>query len=247
MKLTAVLPLLVLSMACSRAPERAATADTVKVEKMAIAFAETEPAREVGRLPGEFVVVRISGAHRSEPVEVRQEVVERDGDEIVVRVSVDDEARLRLRVDDHPKRRGHVLGAWRLDGEEATEAPLSAFDELMAGLYMSAEANDGLVERSSHDVSLGGTEWDAVASTFSVWVGERHATMKRVVANDFHWGEIEFELRDDEDEVLFRAAVVDHGHGEKRRLPVGGQQSAAQGDGEHTDDEKNHKSLAGHD
>lgn len=214
MKLSALLPLFVVTAACSHPPAPVASADAVEVEKMAIALpADDEPAPE-GRQPGEYVVVRISGAHRPEPVTVRQEVLERDGDEIVVAVAVDDEPRLRLRVDDHPRRRGHVLAAWRVEGSEEAEAPLSAYDELMAELYMAAEANDGLLERERRAVEVGATELVATESTFSVWVGERHATMRRVVAPDFHWGEIEFELRGDDEAVLFRAAVVDHGRGE---------------------------------
>ncbi|HSN99003.1 MAG TPA: hypothetical protein VLS89_11980, partial [Candidatus Nanopelagicales bacterium] len=116
------------------------------------AEADLAPARQ----PGDYVAYRFSGSFQKKPLTLTQRVVAREGDALVVQVTLAEGGRtesLRVRMSDDPATRGEVLGVSRIDAQGAEQpAKLAAYEALMARTTLAADANEA--ELGAEDMEL---------------------------------------------------------------------------------------------
>ncbi|WP_437935408.1 hypothetical protein [Sorangium sp. So ce341] len=193
------------------APERAKG----KADASAPAAEEAPPARA----PGDYVAYRFSGSFRKTPLLLTQRVVAREGDVLVVDVTLEDgketEA-LRVRMSDAPSRRGEILGAAWIDGGAERPATLAAYDAMMAKTALAADENEEVLGTEAVNVEVGGGAIACQKTSFRVRIGRTKATMRTLQSDDFAWGDVGGEITAEDGRVLYRAELVDRGHADAR-------------------------------
>ncbi|WP_437574961.1 hypothetical protein [Sorangium sp. So ce887] len=167
------------------------------------------------RAPGDYVAYRFSGSFRKTPLLLTQRVVAREGDVLVVDVTLEDgketEA-LRVRMSDAPSRRGEILSAaWVDDGAERP-ATLSVYDAMMAKTALAADENEEVLGSEAVNVEVGGASIACQKTSFRVRIGRTKATMRTLQSDDFAWGDVGGEITSEDGRVLYRAELIDRGH-----------------------------------
>ena len=166
------------------------------------------------RRPGDFVVHRFSGSYRSAPVEVSQRVLSRSGETVTIALSIEGGASFELEVDDSPARRGELRSVLSTIDGAVEPMAISDFEAIMAGLVLVADENDGLVEQTPVTMTVGDKTMAAIQSTYQVRVGEVAGVMHTFAADGFGWGDLGGQILGADGEVLYKAEVLQLGHGE---------------------------------
>ncbi|WP_437645068.1 hypothetical protein [Sorangium sp. So ce362] len=202
------------------------------------------------RAPGDYVAYRFSGSFRKTPLLLTQRVVAREGDVLVVDVTLEDgketEA-LRVRMSDAPSRRGEILSAaWVDDGAERP-ATLAAYDAMMAKTALAADENEEVLGSEAVNVEVGGASIACQKTSFRVRIGRTKATMRTLQSDDFAWGDVGGEITSEDGRVLYRAELIDRGQADTHRPAAAGAEpglaprpatvarSADESDGEYDD------------
>jgi hypothetical protein len=238
-----VLPasIMAISMGCTHAPatvqvESAAAQTQVEQDRVAIALpasAENEkktPSISL-REPGDFVVYRLSGTYRKEPITLTHRVLEKDGDATMMDMTIDEGAkqeRMRLRIV-----AGEVVAAARLEGKVMVPFGVAAYEKRMAELVPAADENEGLIESSNDTLEVHGHKVACTRATYVVRVGIHQALMTTLASADFGWGHLGGEIMTSDGKTLYKAEVVDLGN-----APIDGW--IAQHDDEIYDDDYEH-------
>jgi hypothetical protein len=202
------------------APEHATTAarteaaaDTKTNSADAAALAGADGARK----PGDFVVYRFSGSFRKTPLTLTEKVIAREGDAILLNVTADDGAQkreLKVKIGDAGEHKNEVLAVWKIENGKETASTVEAYEALLASTTLSADSNDAVLGSEDVKVAVGKDTVDAKRTSFRVRVGKRHGTLKTLESGAFAWGELGGEITTDGGKVLFKAEVVDAGHGD---------------------------------
>lgn len=186
--------------------EEAASRDAKSVAK-----SSTSSKRE----PGDYVAYRFSGSFRKTPLLLTQRVVAREGDVLVVDVTLEGgkaiEA-LRVRMNDAPAKRGEIVSAAWIEGGEERPTTLSAYETMMAKTALAADANDEVLGSESTTVQVGGAPLACQKTSYRVRIGATKATMATLESDTFAWGDVGGEITAEDGRLLYRAELVDAGH-----------------------------------
>ncbi|WP_437731554.1 hypothetical protein [Sorangium sp. So ce1335] len=168
------------------------------------------------RQPGDYVAYRFSGSFRKAPLLLTQRVIAREGDVLVVDVTLEGDKEteaLRVRMSDAPSRRGEILGAAWIDADGAERpATLAAYDAMMAKTALAADENEEVLGTEAVNVDVGGAAIACQKTSFRVRIGKTKATMRTLQSDDFVWGDVGGEITTEDGRVLYRAELVDRGH-----------------------------------
>ncbi|MGK4002613.1 hypothetical protein WMF31_08315 [Sorangium sp. So ce1036] len=185
----------------------------------------------VARAPGDYVAYRFSGSFRKTPLLLTQRVVAREGDVLVVDMTLADDQEtesLRVRMSDAPGRRGEILGAAWLDGGAERPATLAAYEAMMEKTTLAADENEAVLGSEAVSVDVGGAPIACQETSFRVRIGRTKATMRTLQSDDFAWGDVGGEITTEDGRVLYRAELVDRGHADA--APRGADATAAGAD-----------------
>ncbi|MBM4357891.1 MAG: hypothetical protein FJ096_07255 [Deltaproteobacteria bacterium] len=166
------------------------------------------------RLPGDYVVYRLSGAHRSEPATIVQRVRSRTGGVLKLDVTVMDGPRhevFRVRVDDG-RRPGSLLSVGRVRDGHLEPFGVVAYEARMATLVPSADANEGVTARSGEVVHVGGMSLFSLRTDYRVRVGAQRATMSTFGLAGFPGENLGGRIIADDGTVLYQAQLVELGN-----------------------------------
>ncbi|WP_437659462.1 hypothetical protein [Sorangium sp. So ce1182] len=187
------------------------------------AAGESAPAAEetaAAREPGDYVAHRFSGSFRKTPLLLTQRVVAREGDVLVVDVTLEGDREteaLRVRMSDAPSRRGEILGAAWIEGGAERPATLSDYDAMMAKTALAADENEEVLGTEAVNVEVGGAPIACQKTSFRVRIGKTKATMRTLQSDDFAWGDVGGEITAEDGRVLYRAELVDRGHADAQQ------------------------------
>lgn len=174
-------------------------------------------ARDVvaARAPGDYVTYRFSGSFRKTPLLLTQRVVAREGDVLVVDMTLQDDREtesLRVRMSDAPSRRGEILSAAWLDDGVERPATLAAYEAMMEKTTLAADENEAVLGSAAVSVDVGGATLACQETSFRVRIGKTRATMRTLQSDDFAWGDVGGEITTEDGRVLYRAELIDRGH-----------------------------------
>ncbi|XXT16793.1 hypothetical protein WME94_41835 [Sorangium sp. So ce429] len=187
------------------------------------ASGESAPAAEetaAAREPGDYVAYRFSGSFRKRPLLLTQRVVAREGDVLVVDVTLEGDREteaLRVRMSDAPSRRGEILSAAWIDGGAERPATLSDYDAMMAKTALAADENEEVLGTEAVNVEVGGAPIACQKTSFRVRIGKTKATMRTLQSDGFAWGDVGGEITAEDGRVLYRAELVDRGHADAQQ------------------------------
>ncbi|WP_437686752.1 hypothetical protein [Sorangium sp. So ce176] len=179
---------------------------------------EGDPSAEeaaAARKPGDYVAYRFSGSFRKTPLLLTQRVVAREGDVLVVDVTLEGDKEteaLRVRMSDAPSRRGEILSAAWIDDVAERPATLAAYDAMMAKTALAADENEEVLGTEAVHVEVGGAPIACQKTSFRVRIGRTKATMRTLQSDDFAWGDVGGEITAEDGRVLYRAELIDRGH-----------------------------------
>lgn len=202
--------------AAARAADAEPSADAAAAEADAAPEADAPAEAAPARKPGDYVAYRFSGSFRKTPLTLTQRVVARDGDAVVVDVTLEGDGEreaLRVRLGDAAATRGEVLGVTRLDGGRERPATAADYEKLMAKTTLAADANEAVLATEDVTVEVGGAPVACQKTSFRVRVGSRAATLWTLESAAFAWGDLGGEIRAEDGRVLYKAEIVDAGHG----------------------------------
>ncbi len=175
------------------------------------------------RAPGDFVVHRFSGSFRDTPITLTQRVVARNGDVLVVDMTFEEGASkktLRVKMDDSAAKRGEILGVALLERGREVSAPVSLYEELMEKTAVAADQNEEELGSENLKIDIAGNSIGATKSSFRVRLGKIQATLRTVQSDMFAWGDVSGEITSNSGEVIYRAELVDSGHGQPKNQAV---------------------------
>ena len=189
-------------------------ADDVVVQTqpaMALEAPAAEPAKPL-RQPGDFAVFRFTGAFRSQPLTVTQRVADRQGDTLLIDLSMDDgnsQTALRLRISDAS---GELLSVAKIEGKALQPFGVAAYEELMQNALFPTESNDGLIGSEESVMPVAGRMLPVTKTSYRVRVDGEEATMNTLTSSSFSWGDMGGDIARADGTVLYRAELVDVGH-----------------------------------
>jgi hypothetical protein len=172
---------------------------------------------------GDYIVHRFSGSFRDAPLTLTQRVVAREGDVLVIDMTLDEGSSrqtLRVRMDDSEEKRGEVLRVSRLvEGLEKT-ASIELFEEMMARTSLAADQNEEVLASEALTVDVAGAPIAAQKTSFRVRLGKVQATLKTIQSDRFAWGDLGGEITTSSGDVIYRAELVEAGNGEAPKGPA---------------------------
>lgn len=175
------------------------------------------------RAPGDFVVHRFSGSFRDTPLTLTQRVVGREGNVLTVDMTFEEgssKKTVRVKMDDSPEKRGEVLAVALMDKGREVKAPLSVYEELMEKTAVAADQNEEDLGSENLSVDIAGHTVSAKKSSFRVRLGKIQATLRTVQSEMFAWGDLSGEITSQSGDVIYRAELVDSGHGDGKGQAV---------------------------
>lgn len=190
-------------------------ADDSSATSSATDDAKDEAPSIAARRAGDFVVYRFSGAFRKAPATLTERVFAREGDELVVDVTLDDggaKRSLRVRMSDEAATRGEVTSVAKLDHGKETKATLADYEALLASTTLAADANEASLGSETVEIDVAHEPVPATKTSYRVRVGASEATLSTLESAAFAWGDLGGEIRDASGKVLYRAEVFDAGH-----------------------------------
>jgi hypothetical protein len=213
----------------AQAPTPAAPAKIAAVapieEKASEPAPATEPAKAAApsRAVGDFIVHRFSGSFRDAPLTLTQRVVAREGDVLVIDMTLDEggsRQTLRVRMDDSAEKRGEVVRVSRVVEGLEKEASMDLFDAMMAKTALAADQNEEVLGSEELTVDVGGTAIAAQKTSFRVRLGKVQATLQTVQSDRFAWGDLGGEITTASGDVIYRAELVEAGRGDAPKEPA---------------------------
>jgi hypothetical protein len=198
----------------SHAP-RPADGVTAKIVRTSFADDVYDVAADEREL-GDYVVFRFSGSFQKQPLTLKQTVVGRSGGVVAIDMELtrgtEPAEALRVVMSDAPASQGELLGVYRADGAEWTPTSTSAYDQLMARVVVSADANEELLGTEETTVEVDDTSIACDKTTFRVRIGAVEATLSTLTSADFPWGDVGGEITSESGEVIYKAELLEIGH-----------------------------------
>jgi hypothetical protein len=215
-------------------PASSAREDAAQKQESAPAEAQaSEEGRGADRKPGDYVAYRFSGSFRKAPLLLTQRIVAREGDALVIDMTLEGGKRaeaLRVRMSDAPGTRGEVLSAAWLDGNAERPATLADYEAMMAKTGLAADANEEVLGSEQVTLQIGGAPLPCERTSYRVRIGNTTATMRTVQSDGFAWGDVGGEITADDGRVLYRAELIDAGHAGEEARPGAKSATVAQSD-----------------
>lgn len=168
-------------------------------------------ASRAGRQPGEFVVVRVSGAHVGATYVLTERVIGVWGQIEVVDVTLEGEGvheRLRVRFQAGT---GRAVAVSRFVGPDELPAAVADYERLLERTQLAPDSNDELVRTTTETCLVGDRELECEATTYAVTVGGERATMTVSRSAAVAGRDVAGEIRAGDGRVLYRAEVLEQG------------------------------------
>jgi len=186
---------------------------------------EDAAARLDQRRVGDLFVHRYSGSYRTEPVVLTEEVVERDGELLVIDYTLEDGKRtdkLRVRFDPDKNRPVRVS---RLNGGAEVEAELSDYEAMMAETVFSPDYNEGRIERERETCLVGSEERDCLTTRYHVYMGDQPGTLVVTTSPGLGNHDVGGSVQGENGDILYRSELVEMRRGKPE--PAVGPRNAA--------------------
>ncbi len=219
---TALALLLLSSVGCTSATvlpsvaveARPSTHESSPPHEIAFASPEAKPAAAPLRTVGDFVVFKFSGTYRKGALTLREQIVGRQGDDLVVEFTfVDGAKKNTFRALTGAGAKSDLTGFTKLDAKGATlDASRDEFEAFMGKTVLAADDNEETLATTTADLDVAGKQYTAKTTSFRVRVGKTSATMKITQADDFAWGDLGAEIVATDGTVLYRAELLEAGH-----------------------------------
>lgn len=191
------LPVLLLTSACAYTPSPAlpsAETDVARLDELPPLEGSTGPQRprEFERRVGDVWVHRFSGAYRSEPLTLREEVLAKSGQIFVVDyILTDEKGSTHLRVD-LTERTERVIHVQKIIEGEAHPATLADYEAMIEKTVFVPQKNDGKVAEKTETCLVGKSELECDIADYQVQVASgpamlsvaRSEELKRDVAGE---------------------------------------------------------------
>jgi hypothetical protein len=215
---------LVLLSACASHPPPRVSSGEDAAQPVAIVLPEdAHDSEPLLRQPGDYVVHRFSGSYRKQSVTLTQRVIERQGNHLILDITIDDgrsATKLRARIDDSGGNGGELMSVARLDGNVQRPFGVPAFEKLMNELVLGVDDNQGIIDSRPVTVHLPNGELACTRTSYRVRVGARDAIMRTIASEGFAWGDVGGEITTTDGKLIYKAEVIDIG-GNATRLRNG--------------------------
>lgn len=178
------------------------------VPALAAVPSETAPKPAAPRKVGDLWVHRFSGSYRDGDMVVEEEVVDRQGDLLVVDfrfVEADEEHRLRVKMSARSER---IISVTRLLGEREIPSKLSVYERLMSRTSFSPDHNAGQIAESQQTCLIGPEEFDCEMAKYRVLVGDQEATLS-VARNREMKRDLAGEITAVDGTILYKAELIE--------------------------------------
>jgi hypothetical protein len=200
-----------------KSPDQPAATETAQAKPSKAKLEKAkEPAAKVaeaGPEVGDFFVHRFSGSFRATPLVLTEEVVlVEDGVAVVDYTLVDGAQSYALRVRRHLET-GEIAQVSELHGDVETDAPIGAYEALLAKTMFSPDVNLAKLEESNETCLIGPEELDCQVNKYRVFVGDTEATLSVTRSDDLPGRDISGEIVAVDGNVLYRAELIESGRG----------------------------------
>lgn len=219
----------VLSLGCSSSTSVPTTADTASAELDADAlddvtvdprdesdaYADALATANDTRNPGDFVVFRFSGSFTPEPLTLTQRVVSRSDEAITIDMTLargHRERTLRVRMSETEETAGELISVSRLEQTREVPTAISAYEEMMSRVVMSADENEELLDTEDLTLEVSGVKIPCTKTSFRVRIAGHAATLSTFSSETFPWGDVGGEIATDEGGTFYKAELLEIGH-----------------------------------
>ena len=191
-----------------KAESKSKQAKAKKSKKDAGAEAQVERPREVG----DYFVHRFSGSYRQTPLTLTERVVAEEEDLLVVDYTLEEgEASfmLRARID---KASGNVVRVSQIEDDEEVEAPLSAYEDLLAKTVFAPDLNEELIDEQTQTCLVGPEELECETKNYRVLVGDDEAMLSVTQSRELPGRDISGEVTGVDGTIIYRAQLMEAGN-----------------------------------
>ncbi len=196
----------------------AASEEDAKEEKVAEDDAQKSDVEEAPqRKIGDYVIYRFSGSYRETPIVMSERVIDRQGSRVVMAVVLDEggvKQELRLTIDESKAAQGDVISVARVEGGVETPMSVDEYEALLANTSLAADENEAELGAEDVLLDIDGSKLPCRKTSYKVRIGKSSATMATLESKVFPWENLGGEITTDSGKVLYRAEVVEAGHGE---------------------------------
>jgi hypothetical protein len=211
--------------ACAKAPTVArgngliaVAAKEMRATPAAPAPIEPTAAKDVPALvknPGDFVVLRYSGSYRKAPVTLTERVISRDGNLLVMELSLAEGKKVqtvRARIDTTGGTE-QIMDVVRIENGKEHAAPIALYDQMMQKTMPDVDVNEETLGTEDGVADLGGNRVGGKTTRYKVRIAGKSATMSIFHAEGFAWGDVAGEISGKDGKVIYKAEVVEVGNG----------------------------------
>ena len=168
--------------------------------------------RVVPRHAGDYFVHRFTGSFRQGPLTLIERVVaERDG-KLIVDYTLEDGATdktLRVTLD---SKTDEPLAVVELTEDGELEAPLAAYEAMLAQTVFSPDVNEALLEETERTCLVGPKELDCEIKQYRVFVGDQEAKLTVTQSAAMPGRDLGGEVTAVDGSVIYRAELVEAGN-----------------------------------
>ncbi len=189
---------------------------TTAHEKKKADKSDAAPAKTASRdslKVGDYFVQRFSGSFSKQPMTLTERVVAEMGSLIVIDYQLDAGKRsehLRVARDLNT---GSVARVIRIDGDKAIPSDITAYNTMMDRTVFAADDNLATLGKKAETCLIGTKELDCEKTRYKVLVGDKPATLSVVTSKAVPDRAVAGELSTADGKLLYRAEIIDMGHG----------------------------------
>jgi hypothetical protein len=191
--------------------KRASVKAPTKEEELASldeAMAETGPRP---RMLGDFHVYEYSGAFTKKPVTLTEQVVAREGDNLVVDFVLEEGqsmTALRARMTDE----GRVVAVSRIKDSGEEPASIADYEAMVKRTQVVPESNDSLVGTEHTSCMIGDEQVECDVTTYMVSIGGKEAKLTVSRSDKVPGRDVGGAITADDGTVLYSARLVERGN-----------------------------------
>jgi hypothetical protein len=209
------------SVACAAAtPARMPPVAAKSAEKAVSETPGVEPKGADGRAVGDFFVQRFSGAYRSSPVTLSEEVVALEGGLWVVDYTLEEAAgatKMRVRID--PATDG-IVRVSAFDGKTERDLPLAAYDRVAQATSFGVDSNEGLIGSERATCLVGPDELDCVTKSYKISFGDKPGKLVISQSDRVPGRDLGGEIVAADGTLMYRAETLEIVHGTPSKSDV---------------------------
>jgi hypothetical protein len=163
------------------------------------------------RKVGDFTVQRYSGSYRKRPITLTEEVIAREGELLILDHTFEQAeqyTRFRARIN---LKSGHVVAVSRFENGSEVEAPLAAYEALIAQTVFAADSNEEKLGAEPVTCLVGGTQQDCELTSYRVIAAGKPAKLSIWTSKAHGERHVAGEITAEDGSVIYRAEVVERG------------------------------------